>query len=88
MGSPATDDLDTPFHLRSGVNTETPFITLLRTLVTLSSCLLVWLIYRRYQLDVKILKAKEILSYDGTCFLLKIVCRKYDDCPDEVEILC
>ena len=60
MGGAAADAIQTiPFHEREGVNQETAIITVMRSFVTLSTAVLLCLIYRRYQLRIEILKLKE-----------------------------
>jgi hypothetical protein len=44
MGGTAGDDNTVALHLRDGVYEETPFISAMRALVSVSSVTLVWLI--------------------------------------------
>jgi hypothetical protein len=42
----------------------------MRTYVSLTSALLVWLIYRRYRIDMEIQRAKQIVGPEGKPFFL------------------
>jgi len=74
MGGAAADvSMSIPMDQREGVNMDSPLISVIRSYVTVSTLALLWLIYKRYKLEIEVRKAKELLESDSKPILLKSV---------------